>query len=69
MAKLAPATEAQIAELNQLIIERGTKGLAIINSFGIRGMIRVGGGLSELYVTNLTNWIIQHHPMPKKEGE
>ena len=69
MAKLAPATEAQIAELTQLIMERDTKGLAIINSLGIKGMVRVGGGLSELYVTNLINWINKFHPMPKKEGE
>jgi|LakMenEpi03Aug12_release.lakeMendotaPanAssembly.Ray.scaffolds.fasta_scaffold3414044_1 dihydroorotate dehydrogenase len=68
MAKLAPATEAQIAELTKLIMERDTKGLAIINSLGIKGMVRVNGGLSELYVTNLITWINKFHPMPK-EGE
>jgi hypothetical protein len=68
MAELAPATEAQIAELTQLIMERDTKGLAIINSLGIKGMVRVNGGLSELYVTNLITWIKKFHPMPN-EGE
>jgi hypothetical protein len=59
----APATEAQIKLLTQLILERDTKGLAIVNSLGIRGQIRVGGGLSKLYASNLIKWIIEFHPL------
>ena len=58
-----PATAEQIETLTRLIAERGTKGLAIVNSLGIRGMVRVGGGLNQAYVTNVTEWILKFHPV------